>query len=117
MRKVVKKLKDDLVKMLVSKTLDKSFLQKIMMHKTNAKIKEHRITSLKTYWMITYDLCRMKSRNKDSVVNVIIDNCINEICNKKSTLNGTDLQTDYHPLELWAFAARWAELEYRSNQH
>lgn len=114
---VVKKLKDDLVELLKFDKLDKSFLQKIMKHQSNAGIKEHRITSLKTYWMITYDLCRMKSRKNDSVVNVIIDNCINEICNKKSTLNGTDLQTDYHPLELWAFAARWAELEYRSNQH
>ncbi|WP_281644365.1 hypothetical protein [Bacteroides zoogleoformans] len=45
----------------------------------------------------------------------MIEQCINEVCNKKgSTLNGEHIITDYHPLELWNFAARWAELEYRS---
>jgi CRISPR-associated protein Csm1 len=33
----------------------------------------------------------------------------------RTFLNGQFIVTDYHPLELWAFAARWAELEMRTN--
>ena len=94
-----------------------SFVSKVLLHYSNAKIKEHKIGVSKTYWMLTYDLSRMKGRNNDSEVNEMIDNCIKEVCDKnKGTLNGQSLQTDYHPLELWAFAARWAELEYRTNK-
>jgi hypothetical protein len=36
------------------------------------------------------------------------------VCGNKKQLNGIALKTDYHALELWAFAARWAELELRN---
>ena len=39
------------------------------------------------------------------------------LCNKnKGTLNDESILTDYHPLELWAFAARWAELQHRTDK-
>lgn len=114
---VVEKLKNNLVEWLDNGKLPKSFLSKIMMHFENADIKNHKISKAKTYWMLTYDLSRMKGRTKTDDVNTLIDNCIKEICDKnKGTLNGDSIQTDYHPLELWAFAARWAELEYRANE-
>jgi CRISPR-associated protein Csm1 len=58
----------------------------------------------------------MKERNKEhSSLNEIIENCLKEVCgNVRTFLNGQFIVTDYHPLELWAFAARWAELELRS---
>lgn len=93
--------------------MPKSFLSKLMSHYANARLLGHVITVPKTYWMLTYDLSRMKERSHADV-EALIDNCINEVCDKsKNTLNGEPIVTDYHALELWTFAARWAELEYR----
>lgn len=111
----VASLKDTMVDLLESDKMPKSFLSKVMTHYANAKIQNHTITAPKTYWMLTYDLSRMKARS-GADLNVLIDNCIKEVCNKtRNTLNGHTLVTEYHPLELWTFAARWAELVYRSN--
>ena len=116
--KVVKELKTTLYDMLVDKQLPKSFLSKVLLHHANAGIRNHRITQYKTYWMLTYDLSRMKNRlDKSGKVNALIDNCVKEVCGtSRNQLNGMDICTDYHPLELWAFAARWAELEYRKDK-
>ena len=114
---VIEKLKNKMVDLLKSDKLPRSLISKLMSHYSNAAIKNHKITVAKTYWMLTYDLSRLKSRSNDEYVNMMIDNCIKEICDKnQGTLNGEPIHTDYHPLELWAFAARWAELEYRSNK-
>jgi CRISPR-associated protein Csm1 len=111
----VEKLKADLVKFVdTDKALPHSFLSKLMLHAANADMKKHNINKVKTYWMLTYDLSRLKGRYPEA--NQLIDRCIREVCsNNKSSLNGESLNTDYHPLELWAFAARWAELEIRTN--
>lgn len=114
---IVENLKDSLCGWLKKEQLPKSFISKLMMHYENADVKDHRIGKAKTYWMLTYDLSRLKSRSNEESVNMMIDNCIKEVCDKnKGTLNGEPIQTDYHPLELWAFAARWAELEYRTEK-
>jgi CRISPR-associated protein Csm1 len=116
---VVKQLKDDLVKLIRpddSGELPISFVSKIKKHTANAKIKEHKITQVKTYWMLSYDLSRFKERIKNEEVRKMMDNCVTEVCGNKPSLNGEEIETDYHPLELWAFSARWAELETRTNQ-
>ena len=112
----VKKIKTQLVDLLQREKLPKSFLSKIMAHYANAQIKNHTITKYKTYWMLTYDLSRMKSRSNEEVT-CLIDNCIYDVCNGKKTLNREPIQSDYQPLELWNFAARWAELEYRKEKY
>ena len=94
----------------------KSLLSKIMAHAANAGIKAHKITNIKTYWMLTYDLSRMKERTKTTESKLMIDRCIAEICGNKPQLNGTPIETEYQSLELWAFAARWAELEIRTDK-
>lgn len=110
-------LKSTIVGMLESDKLPKSFVSKLMVHYSNAGIINHKVSKAKTFWVLTYDLSRMKSRNNDSSVNEMIDNCIKEVCDKnKGTLNGQTIVSDYHPLELWMFAARWAELEYRTKK-
>lgn len=112
----VKKLKGKLCEMLQDGKMPKSFLSKLMNHYANAGLVGHVITVPKTYWMLTYDLSRMKERSHVEV-KALIDNCINEICDKsKSSLNGEPITTNYHALELWTFAARWAELEYRKDK-
>ena len=113
----VESLKDTMIGLLESDKMPKSFLSKIMTHYANANIQNHTITATKTYWMLTYDLSRMKSRS-GADLNLLIDNCIKEVCSKaRNTLNDKILVTEYHPLELWTFAARWAELEYRSKNN
>jgi len=114
---VVERLKNNLRDCLKEERLPKSFISKLMSHYENAEMKKHKIGRAKTYWMLTYDMSRMKSRSNIESVNTMIENCIKEVCDKnKGTLNGEPIHTDYHPLELWAFAARWAELEYRTNK-
>lgn len=115
---IIVKLKDTLLGYLNSSKLPKSFISKILNYHQNANIENHKISSPKVYWMLTYDLSRFKERNKEGEINVLIDNCIKEICgNNNKKLNANDITTEYHPLELWTFAARWAELEYRTNNN
>ena len=114
----VEALKNQMVELLNDGKLNKSFLSKIRKHTANADIVHHQIKHVKTYWMLTYDLSRAKKESaKDEKVKMVMDNCIKEVCHNHDYLNGTPIQTDYHPLELWAFAARWAELEIRTNKN
>lgn len=113
----VKKLKDKIVKLTKDNELPKSFISKILMHHLNTEIQEHDIKTYKTYWMLTYDLSRMVERTTTTSVKMLIENCKSEICsNDRTRLNGEEIMTDYHPLELWALSARWAELEIRTNK-
>ncbi len=110
----VEALKFQLVEYLNADVLPSSFLSKVLQHHANARIQNHKITNYKTFWMLTYDLSRMKSRIKESVVKELIENCKTEVVNKRTTLNGMPIATDYQGLELWAMACRWAELETRT---
>lgn len=114
---VVKRLMEEIRVFTEQNWLPKSFISKVLSHALNAQIENHTIKKVKTFWMLTYDLSRMKDATKESACKELINNCILEVCGNKETLNGEKIKTDYHPLELWAFAARWAELEIRtSNQ-
>ena len=110
---VVEKLKDELVGYLIKKDLPKSFLSKISIHALHANFINHKISTMKTYWMMAYDLKRIMERVQKQEVRQLVMNCQRDLCEHRKYLNGNNLTTDYHPLELWAFACRWAELEYR----
>lgn len=109
----VQSLKDEIVKAVEQNLLSKSFISKILTHLANAEMENHKIQAVKTYWMITYDLSRMRKRITDKLVISMIDRCKTEICNNSNALNGQAIETNYHLLELWAMACRWAELEIR----
>ena len=109
----VEKLKDRLVELLLTGELPKSFLSKILLHASMADIVHHRIKNMKTYWMMSYDMKRIIERTKSENAKLLAQNCQKEIWENGNTLNGERLTTNYHLLELWAFACRWAELEYR----
>lgn len=111
----VKQLVEEIKTFTEQGWLPKSFISKVLAHAMNAKIENHKITVVKTFWMLTYDLSRMKSTRMEPACKELINNCILEVCGNKKTLNGNSIDTDYHSLELWAFAARWAELEIRTN--
>lgn len=113
---VVKNLKSEIVALLQQDKMPKSFISKLIAHHENARIINHKVTGYKTFWMLTYDLSRMKERYRKFPETLsLINNCINEVCGKSNLLNGSVIKTQYHPLELWTFAARWAELENRTN--
>ncbi len=109
----VEKLKNSLVELLYHDNLAKSFLSKILLHSSMADIAHHKIMNMKTYWLISYDLKRIIERTKSDTVKQLALNCQKEVWENKGTLNGEPIVTNYHLLELWAFACRWAELEYR----
>lgn len=92
----------------------KSFIGKILRHAAMADFKDHKITNYKVYWMLTYDISRQKKTFKDHAAQEMADCLIRECCGKSATLNGSPIHTSYHALELWAFAARWAELYIRT---
>ena len=113
----VVQLKNELVGYLKQEKLKKSFLSKVMQHASAADIKDHIITRVNTYWMLSYDMKRVKNSFKKAVrseMSVLVDNLVNEVCQNNATLNGNPIETNYHKLELWFLASRWAELEYRS---
>lgn len=111
---IVEQLKNDILGMLNLRVLNKSFLSKVMRHAGTANFKNHQVQNYKTYWMMAYDLSRMKQSSKDPDVKKLIENCILESSGKSQKLGGVSIQTNYHPLELWQLACRWAELEYRT---
>jgi CRISPR-associated protein Csm1 len=106
-------LKEKIAKLINSEEMPASFISKVQNHAANAEIENHIIQNYKTYWLLTYDLARMKERIENQSCVKIIENCIKEVCGDDSHLNGEQINTNYHLLELWAFAARWAELETR----
>ena len=112
----VKNLKDKMVEMLCDREkLPKSFLNKVMMHAGKAAIKNHKVSDVSIYWHLSYDVKRAVERAKgnDDVIE-LLETCRKEICAPGDKLGGEAIVTDYHQLELWALACRWAELEYRS---
>ena len=114
---VVEQLKSKIVELATQETLPKSFIGKVLQHKANAEIENHKIGNLRISWLIPYDMGRMVDRNTSVGSKHLIDNYKKEVCGRQAIkLNGIPVKTLYHPLELWAFAARWAELEIRTNK-
>ena len=114
---LVENLKNKLLSLLLAKHLPKSFLSKILLHASTAGFENHKITKVKTYWMMTYDLKRILERTQNEEAKTIVMNCQRDICDNNKFLNSERITTDYHALELWAFACRWAELEYRMSNN
>lgn len=113
---VVKALKEKLVRM--DEELGSSFRSKVLQHFANANVRNHKITKYKTYWMLAYDLGRMKQRfSKNPLIVELIDNCVSEICENRAKLDAIPIETDYHSIELWALACRWAELQLRTQKN
>ena len=112
----VEALKNEIKELHIDDAIKSSFISKVLRHRTNAEIDSHKITNFKTYWMIAYDMDRMKNRTKDVQAKELINQYIKEICGNSSCLNNKTIKSYYHPLELWALACRWAELELRTNK-
>lgn len=113
----VEKLKNKIVELTNRDALPKSFIGKVLQHLSSAKVKNHKICNLRISWLVPYDMSRMIGRYTDVEVKQLIDNYKKEACsNETDKLNDSSITTSYHPMELWALAARWAELEIRTNK-
>lgn len=66
-------------------------------------------------WMLAYQLSRFKNSFKDKEVIDFIDQIKKDVFSDK--YNGAPHQGNYHILELISIAARWAELEQRTNKN
>lgn len=112
----VKALKDKIVTLCNGGLLPTSFLSKTILHWRQADFLGHHITNPKVYWMMAYDFCRMSER-LDRAAASLVGHCKAEVCQPNGSIGGEQITTTYHPLELWAFACRWAELELRGQNH
>lgn len=115
----VQSLERKLVKCLTDKAepLPKSFLNKVIQHAFKARIACHKVRDVSIYWHLSYDIKRAIERVKSNAEIVsLLETCRKEICTPCNQIGGKAIVTDYHPLELWALACRWAELEYRNNE-
>jgi CRISPR-associated protein Csm1 len=111
--KVVKNLKEELCSLYMEKeTIPRSLLGKISSHHNMAQIVDGLITNPRAYWILAYDLGRMRQRTKGEKISEWINTCIKDI--HQNTIKGGEIPTDYHTLELYNLAARWAELELRT---
>ena len=114
---VVKEIKDELVGLLESQKLPKSFISKLNSHFTLTQadnIDDGKFTiPPRLYWIMAYDFGRLNSRLKDTAAKEFINQCNKDIISNR--IKGKDIATDqYHALQLWHIASRWAELEYRT---
>jgi CRISPR-associated protein Csm1 len=121
----VKNLKDTIVRLIQSKYLNKAFISKIQILKEQARITfksvqgkwVRQVSEYRVYWLLAYSLERMVQRSNDKKVSRdFLKQCVNEICSFQGKIGGMGIKTFYHPFELWAFAARWAELELRTKE-
>nr|WP_298674109.1 type III-A CRISPR-associated protein Cas10/Csm1 [uncultured Prevotella sp.] len=121
----VKNLKDTIVRLIQSKYLNKAFISKIQILNKQARITfksvqgkwVRQVSEYRVYWLLAYSMERMVQRSNDKKVSRdFLKQCVNEICSFQGKIGGMKIETSYHPFELWAFAARWAELELRTKE-
>lgn len=112
---VIKDIKTKMVKLLEAEKLPKSFISKLHSHFLQAEIQNDGKLKIppRMYWMMAYDFGRMILRTKNPAAIELIEQCKMDIV--KDCINGKRFE-NYHALQLWHLAARWAELEYRSSK-
>lgn len=109
----VMEIKNKILGVLRTNKLPQSFIGKLNMHYKQGDVLAGKyVIKPRIKWLMAYDFARLNQRLNDSFTKELIDTCKNDIfCN---TLLGKPMKSEYHPLELWYLAARWAELENRS---
>lgn len=112
---VVKQVKDEILILLKTEKLPKSFISKLNSHYSltlaESQVKGKFTIPPRLLWMMAYDYSRMITRSTDPLSAKLIDQCKKDVVTNK----WKDFKT-YHAIQLWHLAARWAELEYRTNK-
>lgn len=110
---LVENLKEKIATFIKNNELPKGFISRIANYHNNANIKDNEITNLKILWMMAYDFARMKSTIKNDEAKNFVEQCKNDVFT--NCIDGKKHEKKYHTLELLNIAARWAELEIRTN--
>lgn len=111
----VKRLKNHIHSIISRNSINKSFISKLHLHFQGASFKDERLVSSKTYWMTAYDFGRMEAGVKSPEIKAFIKQCRLDILG--DTIYSNRINSKYHTFKLWNLAARWAELENRTNLH
>ncbi len=111
---VVKQVKDEILALLKSDKLPKSFISKLNSHYSltlaESQDKGKFTIPPRLFWLMAYDYSRMINRSTDPIAAKLIDQCKKDVVIDK----WKNFET-YHAIQLWHLAARWAELEFRTN--
>ncbi len=94
--------------------LDKSIVSRLLRYYENVRFRDGQITTPRYIWLISYDLSRLAKRTNNSRGQKFIEQCIKDITTGK-TISSNVIDSPYHPLQLLSVAARFAELELRTN--
>ena len=114
---LVKDLKNELVKIISDKGLSKGILVKIMQHELSRLLQEKTKQNQKWKWTTAYDLSQVEKRLR-SAHNYRGEAFIKEIkiAVQLEQYKGKKLQSNHLFIALLAIAARWAELEQRTQK-
>jgi CRISPR-associated protein Csm1 len=94
------------------KHLPRGIFGRVYSYMENAAMQNHRINNLRVLWLMAYDFGRMAKGIHDRNSQSFLQACQKNVYT--NSLNGRPNPTSYHFLELLYLAARWAELEIRT---
>ncbi len=104
----VENYKNQLVRLLKSESIERSFLQHILRINENVRFICGKITPIRYVWVAAYDLSRM-AKKQDNAGAAFIKECVQDIMSGR-TLNNRPISSPYHALQLIIIAARLAEM-------
>lgn len=104
--------KNDLLALIQSKEIDKSFVQHILRIAENIKYVNGKVEPIRYIWLAAYDLSRMSKQKRGREISEgeqFIKRCTADIMSGR-TLNGRPIVSPYHSLQLITIAARFVEM-------
>jgi len=113
---LVEKMKNDLVTLLRSSELNKSFFGKIAMYNYGRKQQLKQGKPQRWLWTMAYDFSRFREREKNERAKALIEQVMKDAFSQ-NRYRGEPFESNYHYLELMYLACRWAELEHRTDNN
>ena len=100
--------KDHLCELIEDEYIDKSIISHILQIGENVTFKDGKVNPIRYIWLAAYDLSRM-AKNKGDIGKGFIKQCVLDIMSGR-TLDGKQINSPYHALQLIIVAARLAEM-------
>ena len=100
--------KDHLCKLIKDGYIDKSIISHILQIGENVTFVDGKVNPIRYIWLAAYDLSRM-AKNKGDIGKGFIKQCVLDIMSGR-TLDGKQINSPYHALQLIIIAARLAEM-------
>lgn len=106
--KWVNDYKDHLCRLIEDGYIDKSIISHIQQIGENVTFEDGKVNPIRYIWLAAYDLSRM-AKSKGDIGKGFIKQCILDIMSGR-TLDGKQINSPYHALQLIIIAARLAEM-------